>query len=116
MSDEEVLVRADEIAEDTERELERAALFELEVRMKDSFDLSSIIEAWEPCYLTPDGESTLEGLGLSPSTATAYRVAFWVHDWHEGKKLTGLDQMLSFPTPEAVPGRVGGLAPYALVD
>jgi hypothetical protein len=116
ISDQDVRARAEEIAEEMQYELERAALFELEVRSADQpFDIASIEEAWEPAYITADGEQLLEQVGLSPSTASVYRVAFWVHNW-KGTKLGGLAGIGDIPPCSPVPERLWRLAPYALVD
>ena len=117
LSDEDVRERAAEIAEETQYALERAALFEAEVVGSDgTFDAGSIEGAWEPAYLSPDGATLLESIGLSPATAKTFRVAFYVHDWQDGQPLIGPSGAFLLPAFTPVPERLWQLAPYALVD
>jgi hypothetical protein len=112
-----VLERAQEMAEETERELQQAALFEVEVTDNDgTFDVSEIEAAWEPSFLSPDGAMLLESLGLSPANSRSFRVAFWVHEWREGSELVASNGSLGLPKFLPVPERLWTLAPYALVD
>ena len=116
-TDEYVHERAEEIADETAHELQRAALFEVEVTDNNgAFDVSAIEGAWEPTFLSPDGTVLLESLGLSPANSRSFRTAFWVHDWNEGSELVGPNGPLGLPQFSPVPERLWALAPYALVD
>lgn len=116
-TDEYVLERAQEIADETERELQHAALFEVEITDHNgTFDVSEIEGAWEPSFLSLDGAMLLEGLGLSPANSHSFRVAFWVHEWSESDELVGSKGPLGLPQYSSVPERLWTLAPYALVD
>ncbi|WP_430419653.1 hypothetical protein [Methylibium petroleiphilum] len=116
-TDDYVLARAQEIADETQRELQQAALFEIEVTDNNgTFDVSEIESAWEPSFLSPDGAMLLESLGQSPANSTSFRVAFWVHEWSEGNELVGSSGSLGLPEFSSVPERLWTLAPYALVD
>lgn len=116
-TDEYVVERAQEIAEETQRELQQAALFEIEVADSDgTFNVSDIEGAWEPSFLSPDGAMLLECLGLSPANSKSFRVAFWIHQWSEGNELVGPDGPIELPQFSPVPERLWKLAPYAIVD
>ncbi len=98
-------------------DLERAALFEAEVSNNDgSFDATRIERAWEPVYLTPDGNAPLEESGVSVASAKAFRVAFYVQEWQEGQTLAGPNGPLVLPKFMRVPERLWHLAPYAIAD
>ena len=116
-SDQYVLARAEELAEQTANALQHAALFEIEVTEDNgAFDVSAIEGAWEPSFLSPDGTLPLESIGLSEANASTFRVAFWVHDWNKRSELVGPDGPLQLPQFSAVPERLWMLAPFALVD
>lgn len=116
-TDEYVVERAQEIADETQRELQQAALFEIEVTDSDgTFDISEIEGAWEPSFLSPDGSMLLELLGLSPVNTQSFRVAFWIHQWSEGNELIGSNGPLELPQFSPMPERLWTLAPYAIVD
>ena len=117
MSRDDVLSRANEIAEETTQELEGAALIELEIQdSTHTFDAVSIERAWEPTYLSADGSQLLEDSGASPATAQVYRVIFWVHGWNDETALTSSLGLIPLVSPSAMSERLWRLAPSVLVD
>ena len=117
-SDQEIRARAKEIAEEKLSTLQCAALYEVAVTEGSGrFDPAEIEPAaWEPAYLTPDGQALLEDLGLSVAVAQEFRVAFYVHDHSPAGGPSLLDGALTASKFTPVPERLWRLAPYALVD
>ena len=117
VSDEYVIQRAREIAEETEYALRRAALFEVEVtEHRGEFNPSSIEGAWEPTYLDLQGGSVIAEQPRELVDVPGFRVAFYVHEWPEDGVLQRPDGALPVPHFSAVPERLWQLARYAIVD
>ena len=117
LSDQAIWARAEEIAAEKSAAIERAAIFEVAVSQNSgAFDLGEIEGAWEPAYLTPDGQALLEDLGLSVANAMQFRVAFYIHDWPEREAPSLCGGKLAAREFTPVPERIWRLAPYALVD
>jgi hypothetical protein len=123
LTDEEIATRAAEMPEELDADLQKCALFEVEVRdNSNEFDPSEFREpiaggcGWEPAFLSMDGERVvLEGY-RAPANMSEFRVAFYVHDWPDQGRLVGPTGELSLPEFSAVPERLWKLAPYSCVD
>jgi hypothetical protein len=85
ITDDEIQLRASELPEELNADLQRCALFELEICENDSELNPSEFEnpdsgycGWEPVFLSLDGESVIfEGYN-APPTLKEFRVAFYV--------------------------------------
>lgn len=120
-----MLERAAEISEELGNDLQHAVLFELEVWLEagESFDpyavhqlapagmLDSGYVAWEPAFLSADGEQAQDALD-----SVHFRVAFYIHEWPEASLLRGPTGVLDLPEFAPLPERLWRLAPYALLD
>lgn len=122
-SDDELRERATELPTELEDAMSSAALFEVLVEgHAGEFDPYEIWEkrttsaAWEPAYLSEDGEVSIADNLSVLSSVTTFRVAFYVHDWPEGGELIGPTGALGSPSFQPVPERLWKLAPYALLD
>lgn len=122
-SEEELMERAAALPEELEASLNVAALFEVLVEDHDGgFDPFSISEketssvAWEPAYLTVDGQGHIAEDASDLPAASAFRVAFYVHDWPQTGTLVGPFGQLPLPGFEPIPERLWQLAPYAQLD
>ena len=122
-SHEEIEERALELPEELNADLQRCALFELEVTENNQeFDPSEIGNSesgylgWEPAFITMDGEAILTEAYRAPATLREFRVAFYVHEWDEPGRLLGPTGAIALPAFTAVPARLWRLAPYSCVD
>ena len=122
-SEEEIKSRAAELPEELEEALSAAALFEVLVENHvGDFDPFAIFErrttsiAWEPVYLSLDGNRSIAERPSELASVKSFRVAFYVHDWSEGGELVGPTGPLVHPPFAATPERLWKLAPYALLD
>lgn len=122
-SEEELMERAAELPEELKASLSAAAFFEVLVEDHDGgFDPFSISEkkttavAWEPAYLSADGQERIGEDIADLSAAGSFRVAFYVHDWPEGGALVGPSGSFPLPGFEPVPERLWKLAPYSQLD
>jgi hypothetical protein len=120
---EDVEERALELPEELEYDLQRCALFELEVTGNESdFDPSeygnpdSGFMGWEPVFLSMDGEAVVTEACTAPSSLQNFRVAFYVHEWETPGRLAGPLGDLELPAFTPVPDRLWRLAPYSCVD
>lgn len=119
---EEVEERALELPEELEFDLQRCALFELEVTGNESeFDPSEYGNpesgglGWEPVFMSMDGTTIVTDSYKAPASLKAFRVAFYVHDWELPGRLTGPAGELELPPFTPVPERLWKLAPYSCV-
>jgi len=115
--------RALELAEELDDDLQRCALFELEVTGNDTeFDPSEYgnpeqgLLAWEPAFMSMDGATVVSVAYKAPADLRDFRVAFWVQDWELPGRLVGPDGELELPPFTPVPERLWKLAPYSRVD
>jgi hypothetical protein len=70
--------------------------------------------AWREVFLSPDGDAPA-GLGASGRpNSSCFRVAFYVHFWKRGHRLTTSYGDLFCPEPQTMPERLWTLAPYDL--
>ncbi|WP_428415453.1 hypothetical protein [Methylibium sp.] len=120
---EEVDERALELTEELDYDLQRCALFELEVTGNNSeFDPSAYGNpdsdrlGWEPVFISIDGSSIISEAYKAPPSLKEFRVAFYVHDWELPGRLVGPTGELELPAFTAVPERLWKLAPYSCVD
>jgi len=120
---EEIEQRALELPEELNADLQRCALFEVEVTDNTTeFDPAAFTNpnttyaGWEPAFLTLDGEAILTEAYRAPATLAAFRVAFYIHEWDEPGSLSGPTGILELPPFTAVPERLWKLAPYSCVD
>ncbi len=120
---EELDERALEIAEELRSDLQKCALFEVEVignkiRFQAS-DFSNPVTGlcgWEPAYLSLDGESVVAEGSWVPPEIERFRAAFYIHEWGESGRVLGPTGELSLLPFTAVPARLWRLAPYACLD
>ena len=119
----EVEDRAFELAEELHDDLQRCALFELEVTdNRSEFDPCAYGDpdsgslGWEPVFLSMDGSTIVTEAYRAPASLTAFRVAFYVHDWTLPGRLAGPAGELTLPPFTPVPERLWRLAPYRCVD
>lgn len=122
-SEEEIDSRAAELPGELEEALGAAALFEMMVENHaGDFDPLAISEkhttsvAWEPVYLSTDGNRSIAEHPRELAGVKSFRVAFFVHEWPEGGELIGPTGPLAHPPFTATPERLWKLAPYALLD
>jgi hypothetical protein len=122
-SEEEIVERAAELPRELSEALSSAALFEVLVENHiGQFDPYQIHErhttqvAWEPAYLSDDGEKAIAENVSELGESKAFRVAFYVHEWPEGGELVGPAGTLAHPPLTWVPERLWKLAPYELLD
>ena len=119
----EVEERALELSEELEHDLQRCALFELEVTGSDAeFDPSEYGNpdsggvGWEPAFLSMDGTVVITEAYKAPAALRDFRVAFYIHDWELPGRLVGPEGELELPPFTPVPARLWELAPYSCVD
>jgi hypothetical protein len=119
----EVEERALELPDELDYDLQRCALFELEVTGNESeFDPteygnpSSGGLGWEPVFLSMDGQTVVTEAYRAPASLGEFRVAFYVHDWELPGSLVGPAGKLELPRFTPVPERLWKLAPYSCVD
>jgi hypothetical protein len=112
--------RALELPEELNTDLQRCALFELEIQGNDrEFDPTELFNpdtgyvAWEPAFLTLDGEAILTDAHKASGSLESFRVAFYIHEWNEPGRLKGPMGELVLPPFTPVPPRLWKLAPYA---
>jgi hypothetical protein len=122
-SDEEIEDRALELPRELDADLQRCALFEIEVIGNNSkFDPSAIHEVsttncgWEPAFLSMDGERIITESYTAPAELNDFRVAFYIHEWPENGRLIGPLGEVPLPAFTPVPNRLWTLAPYNCVD
>lgn len=122
-TEEEIVERAAELPAELFEELNSVALFEVLVEQHGGkFDPYEIFEkhttqvAWEPAYLSADGETVVADSASELGGVNVFRVAFFVHEWPEDGELTGPTGPLAHPPFVSVPERLWKLAPYAQVD
>ena len=122
-TDEEIDQRAEELPGELDADLQRCALFELEVSDNDlEFDPSDIGNpdtgylGWEPAFLSPTGEEVITESYKAPPDLRHFRVAFYVHEWELPGRLSGPTGELTLPEFTPVPARLWELAPYSCVD
>ncbi len=115
--------RALELPEELDADLQRCALFELEVVGNDQkFEPARFSNpetgyaGWEPAFLSMDGESIVTEAHWAPPELQNFRVAFYIHEWDEPGSLTGPTGTLALPPFTPVPERLWRLAPYSCVD
>ena len=120
---EEVEERALELPDELNADLQRCALFEVEVSGNNcEFDPSEFNNpksgyvGWEPAFLSLDGERVITELYRAPASAADFRVAFYIHEWDEPGQLVGPTGPLVLPAFTPVPSRLWKLAPYSCVD
>lgn len=120
---EEIEGRALELPAELDADLQRCALFEVEVTGNaGEFNPSDFTNpetghaGWEPAFLTLDGQAIITESYRAPAELEAFRVAFYVHEWGESGSLSGPTGSLALPPFEPVPQRLWQLAPYACVD
>jgi hypothetical protein len=120
----EVEERALELPGELDADLQRCALFEVEVTgNSQEFDPTEFSNAvsgylgWEPVFLSMDGEQVVTEAYKAPPSLVDFRVAFYIHEWDEPGKLLGpTGDALAIPPFTPVPVRLWKLAPYACVD
>ena len=122
-TDEEIDQRAEELPGELDADLQRCALFEIEVSDNDSeFDPSDIENpdtgycGWEPVILSPAGSEVITESYKAPASLRHFRVAFYVHEWELPGRLSGPTGELALPAFTPVPERLWQLAPYSCVD
>jgi hypothetical protein len=122
-SDHELRTRAEELPQELESSLNAVALFEMFVQdHHGEFDPFSTSEkettsvAWEPAFLSVDGQELIGAEGADLRTVETFRVAFYIHDWPEKGVLVGPCGELPIPRFEPVPERLWTLAPYVQLD
>lgn len=120
---EEVQERALELPEELDGDLQRCALFEVEVTGNaGEFDPAEFCNpetgylGWEPAFLSMDGERVVVESSTAPSELSEFRVAFYIHKWSESGALVGPTGPLTLPPFTPVPDRLWKLAPYACLD
>jgi len=120
---EEVEERALELPEELEYDLQRCALFELEITGNETdFDPSEYGNpdsgglGWDPAFLSLDGTAVVTEAYKAPASLRDFRVAFYVHDWVLPGRLIGPGGELELPPFSPVPERLWILAPYSCVD
>jgi hypothetical protein len=120
---EEIEERALELPQELDADLQRCALFEVEIIENDQdFDPTEFSNpdsgylGWEPAFLTPDGETIITEAYKAPASLTHFRVAFYIHEWEEPGSLVGPAGALTLPPFTPVPARLWKLAPYSCVD
>ncbi len=120
---EEIESRALELPAELDADLQRCALFEVEVTGNATeFDPSDFTNpetgyaGWEPAFLTLDGDAIIIESYRAPADLEAFRVAFYIHEWDEPGSLSGPTGVLQLPPFESVPQRLWQLAPYSCVD
>lgn len=119
----EVEERALELPGELNADLQRCALFEVEVTGNgqdfDPTDFSNPVSGylgWEPAFLSMDGEQVVTEAYKAPADLSDFRVAFYIHEWDEPGQLVGPTGTLALPSFTPVPARLWKLAPYACVD
>ena len=119
---EEIDERALELPEELDADLQRCALFEVEVADNDQdFDPTEFSNpdtgyvGWEPVFLSPDGETIITEAYKAPASLTHFRVVFYIHEWEEPGRLVAPTGPLSLPAFTPVPTRLWKLAPYSCV-
>ena len=119
----EVEERALELPEELEYDLQRCALFELEVTGNElEFDPSEYGNpesgglGWEPVFMSMDGATVVTESYRAPASLREFRVAFYVHDWKLPGSLIGPTGAIQLPPFTPVPARLWELAPYSCVD
>ena len=120
---EEIEDRALEIPEELNADLQRCALFEIEVTDNDQeFDPTEFTNpesgyvGWEPVFLSMDGESVVTEAYKASASMASFRVAFYIHEWDEPGTLVGPGGSLALPAFTRVPDRLWKLAPYSCLD
>lgn len=120
---EEIEKRALELPEELDADLQRCALFEIEVTGNASeFDPTEFMNpetsfvGYEPVFLSMDGESVVTESYNAPAAMSAFRVAFYIHEWDEPGVLVGPTGALPLPSFTPVPARLWKLAPYSCLD
>ena len=115
--------RALELPEELDYDLQRCAVFELEITGNEtSFDPSEYGNpdtggfGWEPAFLSLDGTALVTEVFKAPASLRDFRVAFYVHDWELPGRLIGPGGELALPPFSPVPERLWKLAPYSCVD
>lgn len=119
----EVEERALELPEEIEYDLQRCALFELEITGNEAeFDPSEYGNpdsgslGWEPAFISMDGTALATEAYKAPASLRDFRVTFYVHDWELPGRLVGPGGEIKLPPFTAVPERLWKLAPYSCVD
>jgi len=119
----EVELRAQELPEEIDTDLQRCALFELEVLGNcRKFEPSEFTNpetgyaGWEPAFLSMDGQAIVTEAHWAPPELKDFRVTFYIHEWDEPGSLTGPTGNLTLPPFTPVPERLWHLAPYSCVD
>jgi hypothetical protein len=122
-SAEEIEERSLELPGELEADLQRCALFEIEVQDNDrEFDPSDLnnpetgYAGWEPVFLSPDGESIVTEAYRAPASLTHFRFTIYIQEWDSPGRLVGPIGELSLPPFTPVPARLWKLAPYSCVD
>lgn len=122
-TNEEIAERAAELPAELDADLQKCALFEVEVTEYDgNLDPADFENpetgycGWEPAFLSMDGESVIVEGYRSPPDLREFRVAFYIHQWREPGRLVGPTGELGLPEFTFVPERLWRLAPYACVD
>lgn len=120
---EEIDERAGELPEELEADLQRCALFEVEVtENQQEFDPTTFSNpdtgyvGWEPAFLSPDGEIVLTESYQATASLAHFRVAFYIHEWDLPGRLHGPTGVLALPAFTPVPLRLWRLARYSCVD
>jgi hypothetical protein len=122
-TDEEIELRAEELPEELNYDLQRAALFEVEVLNNSAaFEGSCFQEhhstaaSWEPVFLSLSGDAVVCEKYEAPADLRNFRIVFYIHDWPDNGVLEGPTGVLPLPSFTPVPERLWILAPYSLVD
>lgn len=122
-SDDELQERAAELPVELADAMNSVALFEVLVDdHTGEFDPYEISEkettsvAWEPAYLSEDGNASIADDVSELANVTKFRVAFYVHGWPERGELIGPTGPLGSHKFQPVPERLWKLAPYELLD
>lgn len=82
----------------------------------DFYEAQTTSVAWEPAYLSVNGDQKVAEVLSELNPEEPFRVAFFVHDWPENGTLVGPTGKLALPSFESVPERLWRLAPYVLLD
>jgi len=122
-TDEEIELRAEELPEELNSDLQQVALFEVEVLGNSKVFVGTSFQerkttavSWEPVYLSLSGEEVICDKSDAPPELQEFRVAFYIHDWPQDGLLDGPLGELPLPPFSPLPERLWKLAPYSLVD
>jgi hypothetical protein len=122
-TEEDIEERALELPEELDADLQRCALFEVEITdfigeldPTDFCNPDTGCVGYEPAFLSLDGMTVIADAYNTPSKLTGYRVAFYIHEWDDASRLVVPDGPLELPIFKPVPERLWELAPYSCLD